>query len=150
MKLKIPPVVIFLAFALFMFLLAKLLPFGGFDFFGRQYLIVALLVIAIVISIVALLQFKGAKTTVDPTIPTKASQLVTGGIYKFSRNPMYLALLLMLLALGLQLGNAFNTLTAAFFVAYMNKFQIVPEEEILSNLFGKEYHHYCSRVRRWF
>jgi protein-S-isoprenylcysteine O-methyltransferase Ste14 len=150
MKLKIPPVAIFLAFALFMYLLAKFLPFGFFDFFGRRYLTISLLAVSIAISLVALYQFKRAKTTVDPTKPSKASRLVTGGIYKFTRNPMYLALLLMLLALGLQLGNAFNTLTAAFFVAYMNKFQILPEEEILSKVFGKEYRQYCSEVRRWF
>lgn len=150
MKLKIPPAVVFLFFAVLMYLLAKLLPVGDFNFFGRRYLTSALFVLAIVIGIISLYQFYKAKTSVDPTVPSKASRLVTGGMYKFSRNPMYLAMLLILLALGLKLGNAFNTITAAFFVAYMNKYQIGPEEEILSRLFGKEYKYYCSRVRRWF
>ena len=150
MKLKIPPALVFLFFAIVMYLLSKLLTVGTFDFFGRRYLTIALLVLAVLIGIVSLYQFYRAKTTVDPTVPSKASQLVTNGLYKFSRNPMYLAMLLILLALGLILGNAFNTLTAAFFVAYMNKYQIGPEEEVLSNIFGKEYTSYCTQVRRWF
>jgi protein-S-isoprenylcysteine O-methyltransferase Ste14 len=63
---------------------------------------------------------------------------------------MYLALLLILLAWGLWLGNAFNTLLAAGFVGYMNRFQIIPEEEALTAMFGKRYQQYCKQVRRWF
>jgi protein-S-isoprenylcysteine O-methyltransferase Ste14 len=63
---------------------------------------------------------------------------------------MYLALLLLLLGWGLYLGNAFNTLLAAGFVYYMNTFQIIPEEEVLKDRFGKEYQKYCVLVRRWF
>ena len=58
--------------------------------------------------------------------------------------------LLVLLAFGLTLGNAFNTLVAAGFVSYMNKFQIKPEEEVLEKKFGKEYSIYCKLTRRWF
>lgn len=150
MKLKIPPAIVFLFFAVVMYLVAKLLPVGSFDFFGRAYLTTTLFVLAVMIGFISLYQFYNSKTTIDPRVPSKASKLVTGGIYKFSRNPMYLAMLLILLAFGVKLGNAFNTLTAAFFVAYMNKFQIIPEEESLSNIFGKEYKHYCVNVRRWF
>jgi protein-S-isoprenylcysteine O-methyltransferase Ste14 len=63
---------------------------------------------------------------------------------------MYLAMLFILLALGLKLGNAFNTITAALYVAYMNKYQIIPEEEVLNKIFGKAYQQYCLQVRRWF
>lgn len=63
---------------------------------------------------------------------------------------MYLALLLVLVAWGLWLGNAFNTIVAAGFVSYMNVFQIIPEEKILHQVFGKEYQQYCVFVRRWF
>ncbi len=150
MKLKIPPAIVFLFFTLVMYLLAKLLPVGKFDFFGRTYLTAALFVLAVVIVLLSFYQFYRAKTTIDPTTPSKASNLVTGGVYRFSRNPMYLAMLLILLAFGLKLGNAFNTLTAALFVAYMNRFQIIPEEESLAKIFGKEYKHYCVKVRRWF
>lgn len=150
MKLKVLPVFVFLIFGLLMYLLATFLPVGYFDFFGRKYLMITLLVIAVCIGAIAVFQFFIAKTTVDPSKPLKAAKLVSSGMYQYSRNPMYLGLLLVLLVWGLWLGNAFNILLAAGFVAYMNKFQIIPEEEALLNLFGKEYAQYCALVRRWF
>ncbi len=150
MKLKIPPAIVFLVFGLLMYLLAEFLPVGYFDFFGRHYLMIALVVFAIIIAIVALLQFYASKTTIDPTQPDKTIKLVTSGIYAYTRNPMYLALLVLLLAWGVWLGNAFNTLLAAGFVAYMNRFQIEPEEQALMRIFGKDYKQYCLLVRRWF
>ena len=150
MRLKIPPLIITLIFGLFMYLLATYLPVGYFDFFGRNYLMYLLLFLALLIGAVSLFQFFGSKTSIDPRSPSKVSTLVTGGLYQYSRNPMYLALLLLLLGWGLYLGNAFNTLLAAGFVYYMNTFQIIPEEEVLTNMFGKEYQKYCVIVRRWF
>jgi len=150
MKLKIPPVIVLLVFVGLMYALAKVLPVGYFDFLGRRYLMYGLLGVAIFIGFVALVQFFKNKTTIDPTRPAKATKLVTSGLYRFSRNPMYLAMLLLLLAWGLWLGNAFNTIIAVSFVYYMNAFQIVPEEEALTAIFGKQYRHYCKAVRRWF
>lgn len=150
MKLKLPPAIVFLIFGSLMYLLAEFLPVGYFDFFGRRYLIKGLLLLAVVISCVALIQFYLAKTSIDPKNPSKASSLVSNGIYKYSRNPIYLGLLLILLAWALWLGNAFNVLLAAGFVSYMNAFQIQPEEASLTSLFGKEYKNYCIKVRRWF
>ena len=150
MKLKIPPVIVFLVFGLLMYLLARLLPFGHFDFTGRFYLMTLLLLFAALIALVALIQFFKSRTTIDPTQPTKSTKLVDKGIYAYSRNPMYLALLLVLLAWGIWLGNAFNMLLAAGFVAYMNRFQVLPEEEALNDIFGKEYRQYFMKVRRWF
>jgi len=150
MRLKLPPVVVFLIFAMFMYLLSRFLPFGDFEFFGRDYLILILMGMAALIAMISLFQFFTSKTTIDPRTPLKVTKLVTGGIYKFTRNPMYLAILLVLLAWGLWLGNAFNTLLAAGFVGYMNKFQIRPEEEALTTIFGKKFQQYCTQVRRWF
>ncbi|MCK0134699.1 isoprenylcysteine carboxylmethyltransferase family protein [Arenibacter sp. S6351L] len=150
MKLKIAPLVITFVFGLFMYLLATYLPVGYFDFFGRNYLMYLLFFLALLIGVVSLFQFFSSKTSIDPRTPSKVSKLVTGGLYQYSRNPMYLALLLLLLTWGLYLGNAFNTLLAAGFVYYMNTYQIKPEEEVLTNMFGKEYQKYCVMVRRWF
>jgi protein-S-isoprenylcysteine O-methyltransferase Ste14 len=150
MELKLPPAIIFLLFGSLMYFLAEFLPVGYFDFFGRLLLSKVLMVLAIILAILALFQFARAKTTVNPLQPKKTSYLVTGGVYQISRNPMYLSLLLLLLAIGLVLGNAFNTLIAAGFVAYMNRFQIVPEERRLLEKFGKPYKEYSSLVRRWF
>lgn len=150
MKLKIPPLVVFLLFGLFMYLLNVYLPVGYFDFFGRDYLLNAIGLLAFLIGAISLLQFFRTKTSVDPLHPSKTTVLVTDGVYKFTRNPMYLSLLLLLLAWGLYLGNAFNTLLAAGFVYYMNAFQIIPEEEVLERKYGKAYQKYCVMVRRWF
>src|SRR5690606_17246437 len=110
MKLKIPPIGVVLLFAGSMFLLAKYLPVGYFDFFGRTYLMMLLCSIALLIGLIAMFQFFKSRTSIDPMTPSKASRLVADGLYQYSRNPMYLALLLSLLAWGLYLGNAFNTL----------------------------------------
>ena len=150
MELKVPPALVFLCFGLMMYLLAEFLPIGYFDFYGRMLLTKILVGIGVLIGVLALFQFKRASTTIDPTKPDKASNLVVGGIFKFSRNPMYLALLLVLLALGVFLGNAFNTLIAAGFVGYMNRFQIIPEERILLEKFGRSFKDYCILTRRWF
>ena len=150
MKLKLPPVLIFVIFSILMYVLSLVLPFGDFEFFGREVLILFLLGMGALVGFISLIQFYIAKTSIDPRTPSKASDLVTNGLYKFSRNPMYLALLMVLLAWGLWLGNAFNTLLAAGFVGYLNKFQIIPEEKALSDMYGKAYKHYCTQVRRWF
>ena len=150
MALRIPPAVVFLVFGGLMWLVASFLPCGDFDFFGRIWLAGVLTLLALITGSVALIQFIISRTSVNPHRPEKSSKLVTSGIYQISRNPMYLALLMLLLAFGLWLGNAFNTLTAAGFVYYMNAFQIKPEEQQLHKIFGAAYKQYCSMVRRWF
>ncbi len=150
MELKIPPVVVFLVFGILMFGLSEFLPVGQFDFFGRSYLLLFLILLALIIGVISIVQFYHVKTTIDPKHAEKVSKLVTSGLYAYSRNPMYLALLLVLLAWGLYLGNAFNVLLAAGFVSYMNRFQIQAEERILSHKFKTNYAQYCIQVRRWF
>jgi protein-S-isoprenylcysteine O-methyltransferase Ste14 len=150
MKIKIPPPIVAWLFAGLMYVLDRFLPFGNFDFFGRSYLIYGLLVLGGFMLGASMLRFLFSRTTLNPFSPERASRLVTKGLYKFSRNPMYLALLLFLLAWGLWLGNAFNTILAAGFVTYMNRFQIVHEEKALAQRFDKEYQLYCKSVRRWF
>ncbi|MGB5555367.1 MAG: isoprenylcysteine carboxylmethyltransferase family protein [Flavobacteriaceae bacterium] len=150
MELKLPPAFVFIFFGSFMYLLARFMPIGEFDFFGKNYLMLALCAAALLIGIISLVQFFAKKTSIDPRSPAKASKLVQNGLYAYSRNPMYLALLLLLLAWGLWLENAFNTLLAAGFVAYMNRFQIIPEETFLLDKFGDVYKKYCIAVRRWF
>ena len=133
-----------------MYLLNHILPTGSFDFFGRELMTYIVLAIGGLIFAISVFQFIQAKTTTNPIKLEQVSTLVTGGIYNYTRNPMYLAMLLFLIALGLYLGNAFNTLVAAGFVYYMNHFQIKPEEDALTERFGKNYKLYCKAVRRWF
>ena len=150
MRIKIIPPLVMLIFGGLMYVLAKFLPVGDFDFFGRLELAIFLGVLAILVMFLALFKFKRSKTTTDPIDLTKTTQLVTTGIYRYTRNPMYLAMLLLLLAFGLKLGNAFNTLLAAGFVYYINHFQIKHEEASLTTMFGKKYTLYCKETRRWF
>lgn len=150
MKIKVLPPLVMVAFGGLMYLLDSFLPFGEFDFFGRKTMTYALLTTGFLMMTIALLQFKKSKTTSNPLHPEKANHLVTSGIFSYTRNPMYLGMLLFLIAFGLYLGNAFNTLLAAGFVYYMNHFQIKHEEAALTKKFGKTYQLYLKAVRRWF
>ncbi|MDC6365015.1 MULTISPECIES: methyltransferase family protein [Flavobacteriaceae] len=150
MRIKILPPLVMLIFGALMYVLAKFLPVGAFDFFGRKELVYVLISLGFLTMFLGLFQFGRAKTTTNPINLKKTSSLVKKGIYKYTRNPMYLGMLLLLLAFGLKLGNAFNTLLAAGFVYYMNHFQIKHEENALGELFGKEYRLYCKETRRWF
>ena len=150
MKIKIPPPIIVFIFAGILFLLNKYLPVGSFNFFGRTGLMYVVVGIGFLLMVISLLQFYRQKTTTNPINPEQASKLVTTGIFKYTRNPMYLAMLLFLIAFALQLGNAFNSLVLTSFVYYMNNFQIKYEEEALLKKFGKEYKLYRKATRRWF
>lgn len=108
-----------------------------------------LLVVGLLLMLVAAGQFIAAKTTINPMRPARASNLITTGVFAISRNPIYLADLLLLAALAVWLGNAFNVALLALFVWYLDRFQIAPEECALRDKFGAAYDAYCSRVRRW-
>ena len=81
--------------------------------------------------------------------PQESNSLVVKGIYKFTRNPMYLGFLLWLLSLGFFLGSLTSLVLVLGFVLYMSYFQIIPEESILEDKFGKNYLEYKKNVRRW-
>ena len=112
-------------------------------------LVTLLMVIAIVIGFLAIYSFRVHQTTVNPTKPETSSQVVDSGIYKYSRNPMYLAMLLALFAYATYLENPLNLLICGLFVWYITKYQIVPEEHMLIKLFGEDYVTYKNKVRRW-
>jgi protein-S-isoprenylcysteine O-methyltransferase Ste14 len=95
------------------------------------------------------ISFRRARTTFNPTKPETTSSFVCTGIYGVSRNPMYLGLLFVLVAWAVFLSAAWALLGPLAFVLYMNRFQIAPEESVLSSMFGTGYAAYKSRVRRW-
>lgn len=125
----------------------------GWPFFGLSagYGLVVLLLVLTAFMVLALcvVGFVGAKTTVDPLHPELASQLVERGMYRFSRNPMYLAMALLLLAWAVCCRSLLAWLGPLCFVLYITRFQIIPEERALEKRFGASYRDYCSRVRRW-
>ncbi len=97
----------------------------------------------------AVWSFVAVKTTINPLRPARASHLVTTGVFAWSRNPIYLGDLLLLAALALWLGHVAAFVLLPLFVVYLNRFQIIPEEQALAGLFGDEYVSYKARVRRW-
>jgi protein-S-isoprenylcysteine O-methyltransferase Ste14 len=109
----------------------------------------ALATCGIVVIVGAGVGFRRARTTVNPTAPGRTTHLVHTGIYRFSRNPMYLGMLLILLGWAVVLSNLLSIGLSAAFVLYMNRFQIPAEERMLSSLFRQDYDDYLRRVRRW-
>jgi protein-S-isoprenylcysteine O-methyltransferase Ste14 len=101
------------------------------------------------IALLAFASFWLARTTINPFDPSRASVLVTGGIYRITRNPMYLSLLLLLVAYALRLESWGQWLGPALFAAYITRFQIIPEERILTMKFGAAFLAYMRRTRRW-
>ena len=75
--------------------------------------------------------------------------LVTDGMFKISRNPMYLGLTSVLIALSFYKGLIVGIIFVPLFMLYITIFQIIPEEEAMLKLFGDEYKIYSSKVRRW-
>jgi protein-S-isoprenylcysteine O-methyltransferase Ste14 len=101
------------------------------------------------LDLAGLAHFLRARTTINPLKPANASALVTRGIYRFTRNPMYLGLAMLLLAWALYLSNVAALAVLPLFILYINRFQIAPEERALAARFGAEFADYRARVRRW-
>ena len=146
---RIPPPLVALLIALLMWLSARWLPVTGLPSAVRYGAGVALLIAGICFSLPAVRSFRRAGTTVNPVRIEQASDLVTGGIYRVSRNPMYVGLTLVLCAWSFFLESPWTLLGPALFVAYTTRFQIIPEERALEVKFGESYRDYCRRVRRW-
>ena len=149
LELKIPPVAVVVIVAGIMWFATLASPEQIFEFPGRRSLAAVLFTAALGVGIRGVSIFRRHRTTVNPTTPEAATAIVTTDIYAMTRNPMYLALALILAAWGLFLGNYLGLLGVPLFVAYMNIFQIAPEERALADKFGAPYDAYRRSVRRW-
>jgi len=149
MKTKIPPPIVLLIFVLLMWSVARFVNAWQFTMPAQFTISLILLSLGFLVTIAAVVGFRGAATTVNPLAPEKATSLVTSGVFRFSRNPMYLGMLLVLLAWFLYLGSLLNLTLVFFFVLFMVRFQIEPEEQAMQKLFGTAYTDYQSHVRRW-
>lgn len=149
LELKIPPLALTLGFALAMWLASAWIPQLTFSIPERQLIAIALAGPGAGIVLVAWLGFRLAGTTVNPTRPHSTTRVVGSGVYRLSRNPMYLGFLLTLAGWAVLLGHALPFLFLPAFVLYMNRFQIAPEERMLAAKFGGDYERYCRAVRRW-
>ncbi|MEM0942035.1 MAG: isoprenylcysteine carboxylmethyltransferase family protein [Bacteroidota bacterium] len=149
MKLKIPPAVVFIICLVSMFGIYSISKELSFQFAYRTALSRIFLITGFFSGLLGVLAFRLKNTTVDPANPQKATSLVTHGVYQYTRNPMYLGMALVLVGGAIRIGNPFCLLTIVLFVWYITTFQIKPEEEALSKIFGQDYEGYKKEVRRW-
>ncbi len=149
LELKIPPPAQFIITAAAMFGVSKTLPSLKFVLNGSTGLAIGLGVVGLSSAIMGVKQFKKAQTTPNPKEIDKATSLVTSGIYRYTRNPMYLGLTLILLGWALYLSHFLAFILIPIFMMYISRFQIQPEERMLAKKFGQAYQNYRSKVRRW-
>ena len=116
---------------------------------NQDLISILILLIGIFILINPIFKFIKSKTTIDPIKFKKVNKLITSGIYKYSRNPMYLGLLMIVISNTIFFLNIFSITTPILFYFWINKFQIKREEIFLTEKFGKEYSLYKAKTRRW-
>ncbi len=149
LELKIPPVVTFLLVGGMMWVTAQAGSGGRFVLPARLPVFAVFASAGMTIALLGVVSFRRAKTTVNPLHPEAASALVVSGIYRLTRNPMYLGLLLLLLGWAVFLANALAFVFPAAYIPLMNRLQIIPEERALAAKFGEGFSTYKARVRRW-
>ncbi len=146
---RVPPPLVAILFGILMWLLSRLTPAIDAAAGWRLGISVLLLLVGVAVCLSGVLSFHLARTTVNPLKPDTATALVSSGIYRHTRNPMYLGFAIVLVAWSIYLASPIALLGVAGFVLYMNRFQIAPEEQALAALFGESFSTYRTRVRRW-
>lgn len=149
LETKVPPPIVALIVGALMWLAAWKLPVAAFEIGGATLLAAVIAVAGIAFDLSGLIAFRRHDTTVLPMKPENAKTIVRNGVFRVTRNPMYLGLALVLLAWGVFLQNGVSVLMPLLFVAYITKFQIRPEERALRAKFGRDYEAYLASTRRW-
>ena len=154
LETKIPPPVVMISCALAAWLTQQLMPLALINIEQQEpasttLLAAVIFMLGVSIDLVSLKRFFNAKTTINPLKPQQASKLVTSGVYRFTRNPMYVGLMLWLVALAVYFNNPLCLIWVVAFIAYINRFQIQPEEKFLRESFGEEYLAYLQTTPRW-
>ena len=116
---------------------------------NQDFISILILLIGMLILINPIFKFIKSKTTIDPIKFKKVNKLITSGIYKYSRNPMYLGLLMIVISTSIFFLNILSITTPFLFYCWINRFQIKREEIFLTEKFGKEYLLYMTKTRRW-
>lgn len=149
LELKIPPVIQGLLYAVLIFLTQKNIP--GVEAFPVIKLVLGAIFFAggLFIALLGVYEFRKFQTTVDPRDPNKTGSIVCSGVYCYTRNPMYLGMLLCLISLCIYWGSSISLIYCGLFIFTMTFLQIKPEERILTSKFSDEYLAYRNRVHRW-
>lgn len=150
MHLRIPPPIVALIGILLIFLSKDYILILYLHPHLQNTLSILFLIIGFVIIFSATKEFRKSETTVNPMKPETSTSLVTSGIFKYTRNPMYVGLTSILLASCFYFSSLLGIIVyVPLFILYITVFQIIPEEETMKGLFNDEYLDYCSKVRRW-
>jgi protein-S-isoprenylcysteine O-methyltransferase Ste14 len=149
LDLKVPPLALVLFIVLLMWLVSWAVPQFGFDFPGRIVIAVVFGAAGTIVILLGAASFRQAKTTFNPMKPEASTFLVVSGVYRWTRNPMYLGFFLILAGWAVFLANLLAFLLLPAYVLYMNRFQIEPEERALRARFPEKFAVYERRVRRW-
>ena len=147
LKNKISPPIVTLVFAALIYFSSKWSP--SIVFRGQNLISLFLMMLGFLVLLIAISAFIKLKTTINPLRPEAATSLITTGIFRLSRNPMYLGMLLLIISLWIKTGAVLGFILVAGFIAYLNYFQIFPEEQVMKRLFSDKYKTYCQQVRRW-
>ena len=147
MNTKIPPPIVTATFGLIIYFSKSFSPVYSFE--NSNMISVIFLLFGLGIFSAAVQSFKKHKTTINPLSPDKASSLVNSGIFSYSRNPMYLGMLLILLSVSFKFNISGGLFISFLFKIYITRFQIIPEEEAMAKLFGEEFITYKNQTRRW-
>jgi protein-S-isoprenylcysteine O-methyltransferase Ste14 len=149
LELKVPPPVVALLIAAGMYLISRVTSSISLLFAWRACAAAVMVLVGVALAISGSAAFKRNDTNINPLHPERTSSLVVSGVFRFTRNPMYLGLLVNLLGLSVLFGSAFALLGPLCFFLYIARFQIAPEEKMLRAKFGEAYSDYVSKVRRW-
>ncbi|MDC3161551.1 isoprenylcysteine carboxylmethyltransferase family protein [Gammaproteobacteria bacterium] len=147
MNNKIPPPIVTLFFGLCIYLSKSFFP--EFSFSILSSLSIISFIVGICVLVTAIISFKNHETTINPISIEKASSLVVTGIFKYSRNPMYLGMSFILLGLTLKFNLIGGLIFTGLFMLFITIFQIKPEESAMEKLFDQEWKDYVCNVRRW-
>jgi len=147
MNNRIPPPIVTLICGLLIYYSKSF--FNQFFNFSNNGISLFLLILGLIVFISAVRSFRKQKTTVNPLKPKQASSLVTSGIFRFSRNPMYLGMLIILLSISFKFNLLGGIIISLSFFIFITKFQIYPEEEAMNELFGDKFTQYSNTTRRW-
>ena len=149
LETKIPPPIVMLLLGIAAWGAARLLPDLSYTLPQRTLISACLALAGVVLNVLPKLAFQRAGTTVNPLRPQLSSQLVTSGVYRYTRNPMYLGQAVILLGWALYLHNAAALLAVPALMLYITRFQIQPEERHLSARFADAYAAFRTQVPRW-
>lgn len=149
LECRIPPPIVLTLLGIAMWALARETGVIPVDLAVRIALGLGAAFLGGVIAITAVRHFRRASTTVNPMKPQTTSALVTSGIFGYTRNPMYVGMACVLIGWALFLAAPWTLLGPVLFVLYITRFQIIPEERVLAQIFGSEFTSYMSKVRRW-